>query len=320
MFDSDVEPSEPVNNEPLSGNTLIPNIDINAELLPGIDGQLTIDVGELTWDKLQLKAFKLHGINKAGVLTLKNIEFLGKGGWLKANAVLNSTITDGSSTLTMKARDLQLDVFETDRPVIANIDVNLQSSGTTTKALAANSQGGILIETTGGERLNTTIFSLWFGGALGEILQTINPFYKKQPYSNFDCVVLPISVESGLLKTIPLAVIQTDKVSYFLNSEVDLKTEEIKTHIKSLPRKRLSLSVGEILNPYIQVGGTLSKPAIAVNPLGTALSGGAAAATGGLSVLLTAAWNRVSKSKDPCGDSLRQAKKQLNITETSVKD
>lgn len=322
IFASDVEPSEVKKNESLSSTTLIPDIDISSELLPGIEGQLTMGVGELNWNKTHLKDFKLNAVNKAGVLTMKNLEFSGKEGWLKANAVLNTAIKDGSSTIKIKARDFQLGVFETssDKPVIGNLDLDLQSVGTSTKALAANSQGFILLETLGGQRLNTKIFSLWFGGALGEILQTFNPFYKTQPYSNFDCAVLPISIEQGLLQTVPIAVIQTDSVSYFLDSEVDLKTERIKTSIKSLPRKQLALSAGEILNPYIQVAGTLSKPSIIVDPVGTSIAGGAAFATGGVSILFVAAWNRLFKSKDPCGDSLKEGKTLLKVTEASATD
>lgn len=322
MFVSDFKPAVAKKNESITNATLIPDIEISSELLPSVDGQFTMHVDELTWNKIILKEFKLNTVNKAGVLTLKNLEFLGKQGWFKANAVLNTAIKGGSSTITIKARDFQLDVFETssDKPIVANLDVDLQSVGMSTKAMAANSQGGILLKTVGGQRLNTKIFSLWFGGIVGEILQTFNPFYKTQPYSNFDCIVLPMSVKQGILKTVPLVVIQTDRVGYFLNSEVDLKTERIKTTIKSLPRHRLGLSAGEILNPYIQVGGTLAKPSIVVDPVGTSIAGGAAVATGGMSILFTAAWNRVFKSKDPCGDSLKEATALLKITEVSASD
>ncbi len=115
-----------------------------------------------------------------------------------------------------------------------------------------------------------------------------------------------------------MGVIQTDRESYYLNSEVDLKTERIKTNIKSLPRKQLAISAGEILNPYIQVGGTLSKPLINIDPVGTTIAGGAAVATGGMSILFAAAWNRLFKSSDPCGDSLKEAKALLKIPEPLV--
>lgn len=41
---------------------------------------------------------------------------------------------------------------------------------------------------------------------------------------------------------------------------------------------------------------------------GTAITGGAAVITAGLSILAQAAWNRTARSKDPCGTALNHAR------------
>jgi len=45
---------------------------------------------------------------------------------------------------------------------------------------------------------------------------------------------------------------------------------------------------------------TLAKPTLAVDEQGVLISGGAAVATGGLSILAKAAWRRLSRDKNAC--------------------
>ena len=70
-------------------------------------------------------------------------------------------------------------------------------------------------------------------------------------------------------------------------------------------------SAGELLNPYIKIGGTLAEPRLMTDTSGALISGGAAAATGGLSIVGKSLWDRLSRSGDPCGDLAAEAKASL---------
>ena len=65
----------------------------------------------------------------------------------------------------------------------------------------------------------------------------------------------------------------------------------------------MSLSAGEIFNPFIRLSGTFAEPGVGIDEGGLLLSGGAAVATGGLTILAKAAWDRIARSNDPCGDT-----------------
>jgi hypothetical protein len=109
----------------------------------------------------------------------------------------------------------------------------------------------------------------------------------------------------------PNSFISTDKVRMTLKSTIDLKTEKISMNIRTTPQRGLSISGGELLNPYLNIVGTLAAPRFAVDEAGVLISGGAAVATGGLSVLAKATWDRLSRSRKPCIDTADKGKQAL---------
>ena len=139
-----------------------------------------------------------------------------------------------------------------------------------------------------------------YGDMLNEILETINPFTKTETETRISCIVLPIEINDGRLGVNPEALLQTDKIRIVSNAAINLKSEKMEMTFRTTPRKGLTISAGEILNPFVMVVGTLAAPRLAVDAKGTLISGGAAVATGGLSILARATWERLVRSKNPC--------------------
>ena len=96
-----------------------------------------------------------------------------------------------------------------------------------------------------------------------------------------------------------------------MKSTINLKTETININVRTTPQRGLSISGGELLNPYIKIVGTLAAPRLAVDEAGVLISGGAAVATGGLSVLAKATWDRLSRSREPCIDTAEKGRQAL---------
>jgi hypothetical protein len=152
--------------------------------------------------------------------------------------------------------------------------------------------------------------ALW-GNALHEIVGTVNPFSKTAEYTQFECIILPLAIDAGILTSNPSSLIATSKIQIVAKSELKLRSEKIEVDIKTTPKRGISLSAGDIINPYIKVEGTLAKPRLAVDEKGVLLSGGAAFATGGLSVLAQAAWSRLARAKDPCSEASAAGREAL---------
>ena len=63
------------------------------------------------------------------------------------------------------------------------------------------------------------------------------------------------------------------------------------------------------LTRYVKLGGTLANPRLILDPAGAAVSGGAAVATGGLSILAGSMWDRwIATSGDPCKRLIKAAR------------
>lgn len=193
-----------------------------------------------------------------------------------------------------------------------NIDINVQSTGRNLRALAGNLNGIILLDARGGRVANNAFIDAMYGDVVREIFSTINPFTKTDPYTNFECIIVPLSIADGQVTATPSAFIATDKLSFASQALLNLKTERIQMQIRTTPRQRVStISAAELLNPFVQVVGTLDSPRLAVDETGVLVSGGAAVATGGLSLLAKGVWDRISRAKDPCKQVSDQAIEQL---------
>ena len=87
---------------------------------------------------------------------------------------------------------------------------------------------------------------------------------------------------------------------------VDLHTEKLDLNFQTAARTGIGISAGEFINPFVRVRGTLSDPRLSMDRAGTAVTGGAAVLTGGLSLLAQATWRRVFRSSDPCGEAIKE--------------
>jgi hypothetical protein len=151
-----------------------------------------------------------------------------------------------------------------------------------------------------------------YGNLLEEILNTINPFRATDPYTDFECLIVPVFVVGGKVTGAPNIFTSTSKIRMVAEGSLDLKTEAIKVSIRTTPRRILSVSAAELVNPYLQIVGTLASPRLAVDEAGVLITGGAAVATAGLSLLARGLWDRLSKSGDACKQVSEQALKELD--------
>ena len=83
-----------------------------------------------------------------------------------------------------------------------------------------------------------------------------------------------------------------------------------------IPQKGLGLSISNLINPYIQVNGTLGKPTLELDPESILIEGGVAVATAGLSILAKGFKDRFLSEKDPCGKAVAEFDASLEALQT----
>jgi uncharacterized protein involved in outer membrane biogenesis len=311
-FLEDVEEYDP---EPtFDDGRLIPDIDMPFEALKKRNVSIDIRVGDLERRTLFMKDIEVSAEVLDGVLNISKARFKGRSGELLASATLDPMNGTGAASLQLVTRNFALGMIQKNDDFLmrGDIDINLRSTGTDLRTLLGNSTGVVFVNARGGRLANENpIVKAIYGDMLDEILTTINPFKKSDPYTDLECTIIPWAIDDGQLTDAPYGFVSTNKMRLVTKSSLNLKTEKIRIGIETTPKKIVSFSASELINPYIQVVGTLARPQLAVDEAGVLITGGVAVATGGLSLLAKGLWNRLSQSGDPCKEVSMAAIKEL---------
>ena len=281
---------------------LIPDLPVPLEAMAKLNARGVIEIGELRRDSLHVRNLSVRADLRDGALNVSDAGFDAMRGRLDARLYVSPVDDKASVHLQVVARDFALGLTEANRanPVTGGLDIDLHGTGDNLRTILADTSGVFFVDTRGGRMPNNRFVQALYGDLLDEVLGAINPFYQSEPYTMFECIVMPIRIDKGIVGGDPYTYIETDKIRINLKSNVNLATEKIDVNVRTTPRRVLGISAGELLNPYIKIVGTLAQPRLAVDEEGVLLTGGAAVATGGLSLLARAAWDRVSKSGDVC--------------------
>lgn len=182
----------------------------------------------------------------------------------------------------------------------SDINMTLNTYGTSTKALANHLQGDILFTAKDGVIANNT-FEAIGSDVLLKLVNTINPFHKSAKTTNLECAVVKSKIVDGKMLFDNSIAIKTSKMIIIADGEIDLTTEQVNLGINPKARQGVGIDVASLAK-FVALQGPLTKPTVGVSAKGTAkslLSIGAAISTGGLSLLATKLADTVI-SGDPC--------------------
>ncbi|MDJ0698917.1 MAG: AsmA family protein [Woeseiaceae bacterium] len=296
-----------------SDGRLIPDIAIPFESMRRLNASVSIRVGELERDNLYLTNVHLDAELRDGVFKIPDVGFNARSGYLQGRATIEPGDPAGLVDVEMTARDfaLGLSPSNVDLAMTGDIDLKLSGKGNDLRTVLGNANGVLMLETHGGRFSGNRFLSVLYGDLLDEILSAINPFYRSDRTTQFDCVVVPAKFVDGVMTGEPNSFIRTDKLRIATNSKVDLKTEELSVAVRTSPRRGIGISAAELLNPFVKITGTLARPKLAVDEQGVLITGGAAVATGGLSLLARGVWDRLNRSGDACALTSAEGRKLL---------
>jgi hypothetical protein len=276
---------------------------------------IDIGIGELQRDALYMRDIELQVLMHDGIFDMPVAGFRARSGAVAAKVrIAPGENNEGVASIELVTREFALGMTELnqDLAMTGDIDIKLESTGSDLRSLFGNANGVFYLHSRGGRFASNKSMHALYGDMLDEILSTINPFRKTDPYTTFTCIIVPLDIVNGVLTSVPNMLISTDKVHMALTSVVDLKSEGIAMNVRTTPRKGISISAGELINPYIKIIGTLAAPRLAVDEKGLLVTGGAAVATAGLSLLARAAWDRMTRSSDRCAKTTEQALEALS--------
>jgi uncharacterized protein involved in outer membrane biogenesis len=235
------------------------------------------------------------------------------GGYLTGHIDLEAVEQGFSirSHLQLDGGRLQLSKIEKDPNLWPTIefDVNLESHGRSLRELANHASGhvGFIL---GEGVVASTVMDFLGSDILVELFEALNPFATRQSETHLECAVVRLNLADGIVMLKPFAV-RTERMTTVGGGSLDLGTEKLSFDWITKPRRGLGISASALTNPYIKVGGTLSKPSIAVKPLEATVQTGAAVATMGLTLVAQGLWNRMTSGRDVCRKAIEEAEAGL---------
>jgi hypothetical protein len=188
----------------------------------------------------------------------------------------------------------------------ADLSVDLSGRGISVRSLVSSLDGELRLSA-GPARL--TVLALPPGDVLSGLFDTINPFRKKEEYTDLTCAVVRLPVRDGLVTVDRTVAYETDKVATAVAGTISLDSEALDLAIRPAIKSGFGMAGAPSKAEFVRITGTLTAPRIELNTLTSAraaLSTGGAIATGGLSLLGEAFFKKTTADYHPCRTALER--------------
>ena len=293
---------------------VIPDTEVAMPELGSYSGRLTVHADRLRAWGSDLADFELQATLRDGRLQVAPLAITGPGGSVKLTGALapkgkgiTMQLTGGGSDLLMRFVPFGIGGADASRYTAS---VELQASGGRWSELAATLNGRVRLVGHGGRMKNSVVLAS-SNGFVQQLLTGLNPMATRQPTTEVDCSALLLRAKDGIVTTDPALVLRTREVDIVSAGAVDLRTEKMDFNFKIRARTGLGFGIGQLVNPYLKVNGTLGNPGVTLDPTGALVNGSAAVATAGLSVVATTLWDRFVHESDPCGAAVRESDRRV---------
>jgi len=296
-----------------SDGRVIPLLPVPAEQLNQINLETRIIMAELRLPHNTLHNIEFDSTLRDGILSVNQLKATATRGQIIARFRAAAEGENIATSGRLEGRDIvlgerQADGGESTSPEM-NFELEFDTAGATTRDLAANLNGHVHLQGGKGRLKNSLALGL-FGSFFTELFSAVNPFATREPYTSISCFGAYAEINDGVLEINPAAVLRTDKLDMFSIGRVNLNTERIGLRFETHARSGLGISLGNFVNPFVGVSGTLAKPGLGLDPENAMFKGGFAIATGGLSIVAKSLFDRWLDNADPCV-RLEQKSQQL---------
>lgn len=287
---------------------------IRTGALRAVDGMLDIHIGRLLLAREHvLQDVTAHATIRHGVLTIDPIAVTGATGGRMSGSF---RIDASSANATRVAAKIDAKGIELGN-VFALLGVAQGYSGGRTDAtLSLAARGASVREWV--STLNGDV-RLVMGPARGrpaaldalgsdvilEVLNTVNPFRRKDPETQIQCFVARFPIRDGVAIIDKGLALETSKVNAIASGAVNLSAETLDLAIHPEPREGLGISVGSLAS-MVRVRGPLRDPKMVIDPAGTARTAvtiGTAVLTAGASLVAEGLFDRYV-AQNPCKAAL----------------
>jgi hypothetical protein len=283
---------------------LIPDALVPVEFLQSIDGSLKLQMDKITRFERELSTLSVKATLEDRTLNIfdinANTTFGDMTGSLQLKPSGETYILELGANLN-KVRLADTLAAATDKYPYTGHDIDTWLSGTglNLRDIAATMNGYFWMR--GGTRqIENVKFGSMFGDFFTGLWKRMNPYIEKDRYTTIECDRYLFEIAKGKMETSPFILIKTDKLNFLSAGNINLSNERLRLGIETEPRTGVGVSVGDLLTPFVRVGGTMSDPKAEVDAKGSIVEGGAAYVTLGLSIVAKGLWQRWIKEDKSC--------------------
>jgi uncharacterized protein involved in outer membrane biogenesis len=278
--------------------------------LQQIDADVELSIEQLLTRAIELDNVELDAGLHGGDLKAQ-LDFITPSGGIAASTL--AVTTSGSLPeiqALIQARDIRVNIsaaedLKMDQLPATSITIKLDSRGTTPHTLASRSNGYVLL-TQGPGLIDAGFLASASGDLLSQLFSALNPLAKEEKYSNWECSVIRLNIEDGIAELSEF-LLQDQKIKIIAGGDIDLHTEKLDLEFNTKPRKGVGVSADMFVTPFVALKGRLASPRVGLNEKGVLLSGGAAVATGGISLLVQGAADRATGGIDQCQNAMAES-------------
>ena len=295
---------------------LIPDYPISFDAWKGFEADISLDIDNLTGLVRPLEDLQsAFSLQRDGL----RVDELSFDDGVNGSVALTGSLVDQDKTpqldLALTGESLIYGIPkapEEDVDALPSYDVKLRltGSGQTTRTLASSLNGYLNLAMGSGHILNTG-FDRLSNTFLQELSNALNPFKEQQAMTAINCAAVFNTLKNGQAFGEPSIVVDTPKIKILANTHVSFDTEKVKASFKTIPQKGLGINMSSLVNPFVEVTGTLSAPRISLNPANTVVGGSLAVVTGGISLLLRSVLERLSTGGNICAKRLQKANEAM---------
>lgn len=291
---------------------LFPAEPLSLGWLRGLDAQVSLRAHRLDLGRVRLADAAAELSMAGGRLSLRPVKAWIAGGPVEAELTLDASgkvpalavLANGRGIdLGRVLKDAGMDTLSGGR---TDLRIDLHGKGESWRALMAGLSGEALVSVGDGKLRNTALD--WAGGdLLTQLVGVLNPLSRSEDVTPLSCAVARFVLRDGIATADRGIAVETAKVNVVGAGTVNLRDEQLDLGITPRARDGIGLSLTSPLAGMTRVRGSLASPAFSLDELGaarTAASVGAAFATGGLSLVGEALFDRITGDSSPCRTAL----------------
>jgi uncharacterized protein involved in outer membrane biogenesis len=284
---SKVESKKPADQPVKQPDKVFPNNPLPLENLKKADVEVEFEAGRIMLPRLALSELSFEMQIKDGLLLLNPVRSVIGGGKMNGRFELRPKGISATMATALKIEHLDLGQMlgelglGTSVDGDIDLDLELNSDGKSVAGLMGSLNGKTIIVMSNG-RIENKYVDLLGADLSSSIFHLINPSKDKKKHAEISCSVAHFEMKDGIAE-IDALVLDLGSMIVVGDGKINLKTEELDVSLNPSPKKgvglpgigRLSASLGELTQPF-KLGGTLARPALAIDPTQTAISLGKA--------------------------------------------